>query len=164
MKVSVIKEMAKERGVKAGRLSKAELIQQFSMQKGIRVVRLWQFSRTVKLPVCGAKIANYTAVSLFVRHHDSMLLQFTITDPTEQVEDFPAGVQLPSDWAADDSIKYGKQGLIVRHDQCGKRRPLVSQCFSVTGEYADIVKDGLKSTAFKVCQCIVPINGYRVWR
>lgn len=60
--------MAKERGVKAGRLSKAELIRLIQHAKGIRVVSALAVQPCAgKLPVCGAKIANYTAVSLFVK-------------------------------------------------------------------------------------------------
>ena len=131
------------------------------MQKEIRAVSALAVQPCAgKLTAYGAKIANYTAVSLFARHHDSMLLQFTITDPTERLNAV-YGVQLPSDWAADDSIKYGKQGLIVRHDQCGKRQAMVRRMLGAA-DALTIDKRWFKSTAFKVCQCIVPINGYRV--
>lgn len=88
--------------------------------------------------------------------------QLTITDSAERLNTI-YGVQLPSDWAAGDSIKYGKHCLIIRLDQWGKRQAML-RCLLGAANALMIDKRWFKSTAFKMCQCIVPVNGYRVCR
>lgn len=89
-----------------------------------------------------------------------MQLQFTITEQAERLNTI-YGVQLPPDWTPGDSMKYGKHGLIIRLDQWGKRQAFMRRMLGVADALM-IDKRWFKSTAFKLCQCIVPVNGYRV--
>jgi len=89
-----------------------------------------------------------------------MQLQLTTTDSAERLNTI-YGVQLPSDWAPGDSIKYGKHCLIIRLDQGGRRQAMLRRMLGAVDALM-IDKKWLESTARKVCQCIIPINGYRV--
>jgi hypothetical protein len=66
------------------------------------------------------------------------------------------GIQIPSDWLPSSNLRQGQQGLIIRHDQWGRRQAAVLGMLGVE----DILSADGPSRLGQGKRCIIPVNGY----
>jgi len=66
------------------------------------------------------------------------------------------GIQIPSDWLPSSNLRQGQQGLIIRHDQWGRRQAAVLRMLGVE----DIMSADWTSRLGQGKRCIIPVNGY----
>ncbi len=73
------------------------------------------------------------------------------------------GVQIPSGWLPSSNLRQGRQGLIIRHDQWGRRQAAVLR---MRGGEDVLSADGVSrvSRLGQGNRCIIPVNGYCICR